>query len=302
MTALTEQENNWIVELAGRLKLVQADSAALPPAQRREFLNEEIARALKPVPPSNRKRYLEVLLTRFPVAGQTLKTAAAPAAAPVPAAPPPETFPELLDRFVQAASSLPDAQRTEAAKRLSQAGLSWVDNDSVVLEVTDDLRKSLGLKDGQQPQLRNLVQLCVLLIGKFHALDQTGLAAMRSLAPKSRLLNRPQDLPKAAGQFLVGELESVEPQVGMAMDLLTTLFEAVVFGSRDFCRDYADRLSPTAIQDVVLSEPKSMFKKTEQLCWEKYVALARENVTAELVERRIRDCTAAFVENKLRRR
>jgi len=43
---------------------------------------EEMTRALKTLPPAQRKRYLEALLSRFPVAGQVPKPAPVPAAAP----------------------------------------------------------------------------------------------------------------------------------------------------------------------------------------------------------------------------
>jgi hypothetical protein len=105
-----------------------------------------------------------------PVAGQmvttaTPATAPPPASAPVPA---PETFEQLLERFLTAARQLPGPQRPEVAKRLGEEGLAWMDNDKVVLEVTDELRQGLGLPADQQPRLRNLVQLCVVLVEAFH--------------------------------------------------------------------------------------------------------------------------------------
>src|ERR1700681_1212555 len=87
VTVLTEQESNWVSELAGRLRLIQADAAATTPEKRREFLQEEVARNFKPLPPANRKRFLEALLARFPVAGQIVNFSA-PAAAPVAASAP----------------------------------------------------------------------------------------------------------------------------------------------------------------------------------------------------------------------
>src|ERR1700743_2291978 len=98
-TALTEQESSWVNEVAHRLRLIQAHADSFGPKKRREYLQEEIARSLKTVPPARRKGHLEWLLTRFPVAGR-IPTTAAPVAAPAPA---PKTTAEtpaqILDRF-----------------------------------------------------------------------------------------------------------------------------------------------------------------------------------------------------------
>ena len=93
---------------------------------------------------------------------QASSAASAPTPAPV-AAPPPETFEQLLQRFLKAAAALPEPERAEAAKRVGQAGLAAVDTDAV-LEVTADLRQGLGLPADRQPSLQSLVELCVLLV------------------------------------------------------------------------------------------------------------------------------------------
>ena len=88
MIALNDQETSRVAELSHRLRLIQADAASATPKERHEFLGEEIARGLKDLPAADRRRYLEALLARFPVAGQTIKTGA-PAPAPAAAPPPP---------------------------------------------------------------------------------------------------------------------------------------------------------------------------------------------------------------------
>jgi hypothetical protein len=299
--ALTAEESGCVTEVAGRLRLIQADAANGTPEQRREYLNEEIARSFKGVAPAQRKRYLEALHARFPVAGQMVRTSA-PAPAPLPTpAPAPETFEQLLERFLKAAKELPDAKRAEVAKRLGEADLTLVDKDKVVLETTDELRQALGLPADRQPNLRNLVQLCVLLAEAFQRLDQAALGTMKELAPRSALLRRPQDFRAAVGQFLAQEEASLEPQVRVVASLLGALLAAMLGGGKDFGRQYVERLSPPAIEDVVMGEGGGSFfgKNKEERCWAKYVRLAKDYETADLVDRRIRDCLAAFVEKKV---
>src|SRR5215475_8186716 len=103
MTVLTEQESDWVNALAGRLRLIQADAASKPAEERLGYLQEEVARNLKSVPPANQRRYLDALLARFPVRGQVPSLAAV--SAPVAPPPPPqpvrkeETPEETIERF-----------------------------------------------------------------------------------------------------------------------------------------------------------------------------------------------------------
>src|SRR5690349_17252127 len=102
MALLTEQESDWVNALAGRLRLIQADAAGKPAEDRRGFLQEEIARNLKSVPPANQKRFLDALLTRFPVRGQVPTLGGS--VVPPPAPPPPQqprqlTSEEIIERF-----------------------------------------------------------------------------------------------------------------------------------------------------------------------------------------------------------
>lgn len=301
--ALTGEEAGWITELAGRLRLIQADAPTAAPEQRREYLNEEISRSFKGVAPAQRKRYLEALHARFPVAGQMVTTSGpAPAAAPTPTpAPAPETFEQLLDRFLKAVKGLPDPERAEVTKRLGEADLTRVEKDKVVLDITDELRQGLGLPADRQPNLRNLAQLCMLLVEAFQRLDQAALGTMKELAPRSSLLRRPQDFRNAVGQFLMEAEASLEPQVRVTASLLGALLAAMLGGGKDFGRQFVERLSPPAIEDVVMGEGGgSIFgKNKKERCWDKYVRLAKDYETADLVDRRIRDCLAAFVEKKV---
>jgi hypothetical protein len=297
MITLSDQENSLINECVGRLRLIQADSAHLPPDQRREFLNEEINRSFNRVPPANRKRYLEALLVRFPVAG-CVATRVVETAAPPPPPPRPETPDGLLEKFIVAAAREPEEKRAEFAKRLAGASLVWVDRDALVLEISQEFQQSLGLKSDQQVHLSRVVDLCGLLIDMLSRLDERGVATMRELSARSQLLRRPQSFRGAAAEFLIDEKDEVESHLQTVRTLLGGLLAALQGGGREFGRQFIQRLSPLAIEDVVAGEGKGgIFGKTkEHHCWEKYKQLAEEFSTAELIERRLKDCQAAFVE------
>src|SRR5215469_12968290 len=118
-TTLTDDELDRVNQCAGRLRLIQSDSATLSPERRREYLHDEISQSFKDDSPTNRKRLLEALLARFPLAGR-VPTNIAPAA-PVAAAPP-ETPMALLERFLKLSAGLPQEQKKAFVEMLYEAG------------------------------------------------------------------------------------------------------------------------------------------------------------------------------------
>jgi hypothetical protein len=296
---LTEQESDSLNGLAARLRLIQADGVATTPEKRREFLHEEVARYFKDVLPANRRRFLEALLARFPVGGQVVKST--PVSAPHAPAPLPveEPFEELQQRFLAAVKQLPEEQRLAVAKRLTQEGLAGVDRQAPVLEIPLELQQALGLPAVQQPQLKALAELCRVLVDLVQRLDERGLATIRDLSPKSPLLRRPQDFRSAAAQFLTGETGALEPQVQLLSRLLGALLAAMLGGGRDFARQYLERFSTSAIEDVVVGEGGKLFGPSKkERCWDKYVELSRDYATPELIDRRIKECLAMFAEKR----
>lgn len=304
--AVNDQEGAWIGEVSRRLRLVQADAGSATPQQRREFLAEELARSLKTVAGGRRKALLNALLERFPVAGQvgngSSESAVKAAASPDAAVKPAETFDDLLGRFLKAATELRPDQKAAVLTKLAEAGLREESGPAPAARMPADVGQALGLPAGQQPVLDNVVRLCALFMEMFQRLDQTALASMRELAPRSQLLKRPQDFRAAVLQYLTQEQgDSIEPQMRMVSGLLGALLAAIMGGGKDFGRHYVERLSPSAIEDVVMAEGGSSIfgKSKKERCWDKYVLLAREFETPDLVDRRLRDCLAAFVEKKV---
>jgi hypothetical protein len=300
---LTQDESLWIAEVAGRLRLIQADTTEAPAEKRREFLQEEITRNLKAIPAANRKRYLQALLSRFPIGGETGRTAPVPAAAPAPE-PKPQTPEETIERFFDVISNLPQDKRAELSKRIAEAGFAPVARDEPVAQVANDLRQKLGLPQGKDPSLARVVELTVALVELVARLDQAGLNAMRELSQKSKLLRRPEDFRTAAGRYLSGESESLEPYLRAISSLLGSMIAALMTSGREFGRQYLERLSPSAIHEVVMAdgEYSSMVvgKSKQHCCWEKYRLLVDDFGTPDLIDRRIKDCMTAIIEKPVR--
>jgi hypothetical protein len=295
-TALTEEESEWVNHCAGRLRLIQADAATTAAEKRREYLKEEIGRNFSNVVPANRKRLLGGLLARFPVAGYCLENAP-PVSAPAPARAVPETVDQILEKLLEAAGGLPAEKRTEISKRLAEAGLAWVDNDAVILEISGDMGRRLGLQSGQQPHLARVVELAVFLVEAMASLDQNALRTMRELSPRSPLLSRTEDFRSTASRFLTGGEVSLEHQWTAIRSLLGSLLAAIQGGGKDFGRQIIDRMSPSAIDDVIVSEGrKIMGPNKKERCWDRYKDLFEDMATPDLIDRKIKECLAAFVE------
>lgn len=299
-TALTEEENEWITQCAGRLRLIQADAATMPVEKRRQYLKEELGQTFQDVAPANRKRFLDALLARFPVAGQVVNSASPqPAPAPVPVAPKPapETFDQTLERVLAEIPKLPEEKRQEISKRFAEAGIVQANREALVVEVSDELRKRLGLPADRQPHLSRVVELAVFLVEAIVLLDQNALRTMRDLSPRSPLLSRPEDFRKTAARFLTDEDGKLDSQWNSIRGLLGGLLAAMQGGGKDFGRQFVESMSPNAIEDVIVSEGGKLFgPNKKERCWDRYKDLCENMSTPDLVNRKIKECLAAFVE------
>lgn len=297
MTTLTGQESTWVHEVAGRLRLIQADTAQSEPAKRAEFLQEEVERSLKNVPPANRKRFIGALLERFPVAGKVVTSFSPMPVAPAAPVPVAETPEETLERFLTSVSALPARERSELIQRLLAADLIREQRSPASLELSEESNRALGLLAGQQPRPERIVQMTLVLLDIFARLDQTALKTMEALSPRSSLLKRQESVRKAVARYLTGEAEAVEPQMREAFGLVAGLLVAPLSGGRAFGQPYVERFSPAAIEDVVTAEGGGgMFANKKERCWTRYCDLARDFATADLVDRKIKECLASVVQ------
>jgi hypothetical protein len=296
MTALTEQESEWVDDLAARLRLIQAGAAAAGAEKRRDYLQEEVAREFAEVPPGNRQRYLTALVARFPVCGRT-PAAGAPAPAPPPPPPAAETAEQILERFLAAAAGVSEERRREMARRLADKGLAWYDRDAAVLDLSEELRRKLGVPAGQQVRATRMAELAMQLIDTLSKLDQRSLATLRDLSARSPLLQRAQPFRASAAQFLTSEGESLEPHLRGITALLGALLAAILAGGKEFGRQHWEQFSPAVIEGVVAMEGSKFFgPSAKERCWDKYAELAGLYAAPEVMDKQIKDCLARFVD------
>lgn len=298
-TVLTEEELGLINDCAARLRVIQGDAAALAAEKRREYLHEEVHRSFKPLTPGRRKLCLEGLLARFPVAGQVAGKIAAPAPAPAPA---PETAEKLLERLLAGAGQLSPEQREAFAQRLADAGLACVDRGASELPVPKDLQARLGLPADRQPRLERVAQVAALLVQALHELDRTAMIALKELYPRSPVVSRAQDFRQVTAQYLVGDSQEIEPHLRATTALLGGMLAAMLGGGRDFGRQFVEKFSPDAIEEVIVSEGSKGFMgpSKKERCWDKYRSLSKDIATPELVDRWLKDCLGRYADSGAR--
>jgi hypothetical protein len=302
VTVLAEEENGLVAKVAGRLHLIQADAATAAPEKRRAYLSEEISRSFKGMAPASRKRCLEALLERLPVGGKIAVSAPVQETAPAPE-PVNEPPTQILERFMSAAANLPEEQRSEMARRLYEAGFAWMDRDALELEISDELRQKFGIQKGPQVRLSRVVELAVLLVRVLYELDRAALMALKEIYPKSSRLKRSHDFRHLAGQFLTNKSESIESDARDISALLGAMLAAMLGGGRDFGRQFLEKYSPAAIEDVIMGEGRSRLiigPSKRERCWDKYSNLSKDIATPNLIDRWVKDCFGRFIDTGIK--
>jgi hypothetical protein len=301
-TTLTDDELDKVNQCAGRLRLMQSDSATLSPERRREYLHDEISQSFKDASPANRKRLLEALLARYPAGGR-MPADTAPAA---PVASPPETPQALLERFLKASAELPQEQKAELVKKLSEAGYVAAESKAVAgVEITDLMRQRLGLQPGRDPNMQRLMEVTALLLQTLHDLDRAAMLTLKELQPRAALLNRQKGFWGAPSQYMAGDIQEIEPFFRSVSALLGGMLAAMLGGGRDFGRQFVEKYSPAGIEQVVEGEGggsliPGMGKSRAERCWEKYKTLSKDIATPDLVDKWVRDCLGKFVDARTR--
>ncbi len=306
-TTLTDDELDRVNQCANRLRLIQSDSATLSPERRREYLHDEISQSFKDASPANRKRLLEALLARFPSAGR-MPTDTAPALPAAAAAAPPETPQALLERFLKLSANLPQEQKMAFIESLFDAGYitsAQQTSGAAGVDITDAIRQRLGIQPGRDVNLQRLIEVTILFLQTLRDLDRAATLTLKELQPRSALLNRPKVFWAVPGQFMTGETQEIEPFFRAVSALLGGMLAAMMGGGKDFGRQFIEKFSPAAIEQVVEGEgggsliPGIGRNKAER-CWDKYKNLSKDIATPDLMDKWVRDCLGKFVDSRTR--
>ena len=283
------EDVEWANGLGSRLRLIQASFAEDDVATRQQYLSEEISRALKTVPPTKRRAFLQALAERFP-AWEGAPTAQKKASEV-------ELSPEeLVTRLVEIAPFLTIAQRRAFAEQLEAGGLVASrpaqaaaapatpvgSSFGATVEVPEELQRKLGIGADKVLSQMRVLRLIAVLSEFSVTLDQLSWNVWKQVAPKSivRRDGGPEgDFRKIAGPYLMGDDEVSTAQISQVVDktrqLLAGLLAAIGSTGETFARHLLARVSPSAIKEKADAE-SGFFVGPEQKCWRKYVEIFNE--------------------------
>jgi hypothetical protein len=289
-----------VAAVANRLRLAQVDFADEDQEVRRDYLSEEVARALADIVPGERARFLEELQSRFPTWDATAASHRGE---------PQEQFSKkelndpayLLTRLIQACKSLPDNSKRAVVSKFQQETGIAVDQNSMQwpTEPLAELRKKLQMNAQESVDPRRALHLIGMLTEFLISIESAVWTAWRSVAAPNTPVKRPMNTQKDIRRFLAGDEEmslgQVAQDIGKDRALIAALVTAIPQAGR-FATQYINACSP---EEIKLLVGGSVFG-AEVKFWRKYVELASARDTAT-VNDEIQRAIATFVEELIRR-
>ncbi len=304
MTGFSQEQMEWATQAAAQLRLIQADFSDVDPKQRRNYLEEEIARSLRGIVPEQRPGYLRALGTRFPTGEASGASAAPKAAGAAPTASSPD---QLVDQLIALSKTLPPAKVAELSARLQAAGLApkgGGGGGSLSAPSTEFLER-FPMSAGQPIDEERLQSVTVLLGDFFIGLDKIVWNIWKAVAPKSRVRKEPGplgDFKQLTGKYLAGDREVSLVQLKQIVDRLRQLTAGILTAigpaGGTFAKQHLARFSPEAIKNLASAEA-GLFMSIEQKCWRKYSELAAE-FTEDAVETEIQEAIGRYAEDLMR--
>lgn len=298
-----ENQEEWVTRVAGRLRLLGASMQDEPAANRRDFFSDEIKQALEAIPSSERKNYLDVLLSAFP-GGESGEEAIAPvetAGASIDEMP----IQEIVDELVTRASSLSADERRDLVSRLESCGVIVPQQvSSSYEELPEELAKRLSLPVGEKINSRNAVLILSKLIGIILDLDQLVWTVWKTLSPRSRIRRESQaeasEVVRKLGRYITGDtdvpLADVVQPLERSRQLTAGLLGAIGPIGSTFARKFVQRFSPDDIRKDVKREGGGFLKMLEIKCWNRYELLAKD-LNEDQVEHEVREAITKYAES-----
>jgi len=288
------EESLWASALAARLRVLQANFADDDAAARRDFITQEIERALKGCVPEKRRALLGALADRFPCWQGSSPPVPATGAAPVTS----ETPADLLEKLLAIVPSLPAEERASLLARLQAAGLVS-ERPGGALEMAPELRKRLALEGNPPLDPDRAGKAIAMLLEMVLTLDQLVWTLWKQVAPKSPV-RKEGELTRLAADYLVGSAEVSQTQLLQTCErtrkLIAGLLGAIGRAGTTYARERVQLFDPAAIETDARAE-KKWNESVEFACWRKYVQLSREYGAEPAIEKAIQAAIAKTAEN-----
>jgi len=295
--------SNGVVALANRLRLVQIDFADHPEQARREYLGDEIKRALAAVLPQERERFLGELKEMFPTWDGNVDLPASDNKAQSQLDQREMSDPSfLVGRLIDVWPSLAESQKEAAVSELRVGGVlpstkfDWPENTLAALLAKLSLNASTDIEPGRALELLTiLAEFCC-------AVDQPVWVAWREVSGTGSP-RRASSLQKTLGRFLMGDPDiprgQVNQEIGKLRQLVAAFMASIPQAGKFATRHFA-KFSPQEIEAMVNTEKKfGLLHGREATCWRKYAELAA-SIDEQSIDMEIRKSITDFAEQLMK--
>jgi len=258
--------------------MVQVDFADQDSDVRKEYLGEELERALSSVPPEQRQEFLKALMEEFPswdakVEVQLRKEDTTDRTTTDQKELQDPNF--LVARLIDCSAELGDGERKVLAERLKEAGLATVAQGAWPAEAEAQLRQTLRLTEPTIDPVRAL-ELVGMLSDFALRLDQLCWTSWRHISPKSNI-RRDKKLQDTLKRNIVGDQDVPRGQVAADLErlrqLIASLVSAVGQAGRQFAGRHVARFSPHEIEALASLEGGGFLVSKDTKCWRKYTVM-----------------------------
>ncbi|MHC4070603.1 MAG: hypothetical protein ACYTGS_01000 [Planctomycetota bacterium] len=293
---------NRVLETANRLRLIRADFADENDQTRRDYVSEEIEKALATILPSERDEFLRRLLERFPTGGFAMQPGAEEEEIEGASAASESRFRNadfVIQNLFEIIPTLNEEQKVIIDKGLQEAGLSSGARQDDSIDLGQELKVKLQIGDEPGLSAKELTELTAMLVEFVLKLEPLVWNTWRALSPRSTI--RPQgSLAKKIGQFLCKDTEVsdglVDEDLKVLQRLIAALTTAVSRAGGQFAKRHLAKFSPVEIAALVRMEPGGVFVSHDVKCWRKYVELA-ETLNEDAIDMEIKKAIVDYVES-----
>lgn len=296
--AIQTSGSDRVTAVANRLRLAQIDFADAEETVRKEYLSEEIQRALAEIVPGERPQFLDELSKRFPtwegvsdlqpreVRGQFSEKEVNDAGF-------------LVTRLIGVYKTLPEnAQRAVVAKLKEVGIVAETAAPQWPADVLGEFRKRLQMTPQETVDPRRVLEVVLVLTEFLLSIETAVWTAWRTLAPANTPIKKPVNTQKDIRRYLGGDqtipIGQVQQDVGKDREIIAALITAIPQAGR-FAAQFFNSISPDEIKLLVGG---GVFG-ADQKCWRKYVELAGTKDVAAITDE-IQRAIATFVEGLIR--
>jgi len=295
-----------VAATANRLRMVQMDFSDQGAEIRREYLSEEVERAVGSVVPEQRHQFLEELMEHFPSWDARVEVQLRSDESTERSATDARELQDpnfLVARLIDVAKDLPEGERKVLVERLAEGGLASISQGAWPEEAEQDMRQNLRLPPDRPLDPTRTVEAVGLLADFGLRLDQLVWGGWHQIAPRSKI-RRDKPLQQTFKAFVTGDQDVPRGQVSGDIEnlrrLIASLVAAIGQTGRQFGAKLVSRLSPHVIEEVVAMEGGGFWVGKEAKYWNKYVELAAEIMNEPAIEAEIMETIAHIAESLMK--